>query len=102
MAENLKGTRVGIACYTEAEWQKLRAVAADRDALEETYAEWKHVDETGRRDLTAAGIVTEPVQVSVDELLAWCREHRCPLDGSARAAFASELLRRRYAEKRLW
>ncbi len=88
--------KVGVAWYAEAEWQRLRDVAADPETLEDTYAEWLKVFEKGVRDLAAAGVVAERVEVSVAELEEWCRQEGCELDGGARSAFASELLRRRY------
>jgi hypothetical protein len=88
--------RVGVAWYTEAEWHQLRHIAADPEELEPTYADWKRVAEAALRHLAAAGVLPEPIDVSVAALQAWCRQQGRPIDGDARAAFASELLRRRY------
>jgi hypothetical protein len=92
-----QGIRVAVAWYSPAEWQRLREIAADPDALEPTYGEWVVAAETAERDLAAEGLVLERVEISIDELQAWCREHHRPIDGSARAEFAAELLRRRYS-----
>lgn len=96
------GMRIGVAWYAEAEWEKLRQAAADPDTLETTYAEWELVYQEGRRGLTAQGILTERVEVKVDDLVAWCKRERRRLDSSARAAFVTEVLSVRYSEKRLW
>lgn len=88
--------KVGVAWYSEAEWQRLRQVAADPDALDATYADWLKGAEKTLRDLAAAGIVAERVDVTVTELRQWCEQQGRRLDGTARSEFASELLRRRY------
>jgi hypothetical protein len=91
--------KIGVAWYDEAEWQMLRDLAADPEALEESYAEWRAAFGEGVLKLAAAGLVTERVDVAVAELKAWCDEHKRPLDGAARAEYASELVRRRYATR---
>jgi len=88
--------RVGVAWYPESEWQTLRSVAADPETLEPTYGEWLAVFEKGLRDLAAAGVQPERVEVRVADLRAWCEAQHRKLDGAARAAFAAEALRRRY------
>jgi hypothetical protein len=87
---------VGIAWYTEAEWHQLRQIATDPDKLEPTYGEWLRTAEAALQRLAAAGVVPERIDVSVAALQAWCRQQGRGVDGSARADFASELLRRRY------
>ena len=88
--------RVGVAWYAEAEWGRLRQMAADPDVLESTYAEWLQVAEKGLRDLAAAGVLAERIHVKVADLQRWCEQEGRQLDGSARSDFAAELLRRRY------
>ena len=46
--------KVGVAWYAEAEWQKLRQVAADPEVLEATYADWLKVVEKSLRPPRAA------------------------------------------------
>ena len=96
MREPNNDMRVGVAWYDEAEWQRLRDVAADPGTLEPTYAEWLEVFEKSLRDLAAGGVVAERVDVRVAELQQWCEQEGHRLDGSARSDFAAELLRRRY------
>ena len=89
------GLKIGVAWYSEAEWERLRDLAVDSDMLEETYAEWRTVYESAVRKLAASGLAPEPVEVSVEELKAWCIARKRPLDASARAEFASEIVARR-------
>ncbi len=86
------GLKVGVAWYLEAEWDRLRELAADREMLEETYAEWRRVYEDGVHKLAASGLATEPVEVRVAELQAWCAARRRPFDANARAEFVSEIM----------
>ena len=87
--------KIGVAFYSETEWDRLRELAPDPEVLEETYAEWRKVYEEGVRKLAASGLVTEPVEVSVDDLQAWCADRKRPLDGKARAEFVSQLVMQR-------
>ncbi len=87
--------KVGVAWYAEAEWQRLRQVAADPEVLEATYADWLKVVEKSLRELAASGVVAERVDVTVAELQQWCEQEGCRLDASARSGFAAELMRRR-------
>ena len=89
------GLKIGVAVYAEAEWERLRQLAADSEMLEETYAEWRTVYESSVRQLAASGLATEPVEVGVDELQAWCTARNRPLDANARAEFVSEIMARR-------
>jgi hypothetical protein len=87
--------RLGIAWYAEAEWQRLREVAADPDELKPTYAEWLQGADQAARDLTALGMLVERVDIRVSELETWCRTHNRVLDGQARSEFVTEMLRHR-------
>ena len=92
------GLKVGVAWYRESQWQRLRQLSADPEMLEETYAEWAKVYEDGIRKLRTSGLVPVRVEIDVEELQAWCTAQKCPLDGSARAGFATEVLERRSKE----
>jgi len=80
---------VGVGWYTEKEWAKVKAAAADPERFEETYAEWVEVAEDALAKLRSAGIHADRCYVVAAELLAWCLAHGRPNDGPARAAFVS-------------
>ena len=97
MADDLSpGLKVGVAWYSEAEWERLRELAADPEILEETYAEWRSVYESGVRKLAASGLAPEPVGARRPRS---CKpgalSGNAPIDASARAEFVSEILMRR-------
>jgi hypothetical protein len=87
---------VGVAWYGPEQWSRLRKVADDPEALEETYAEWLAVAENAIRDLKKAGVSIEKVPIDTEELVAWCNANGRSINGEARAAFAGELLQRKH------
>jgi hypothetical protein len=88
--------RVGVAWYSESEWDKIRAIAADRDDLETTYLDWVRVFTKGMHTLAQAGVIAEPVAITAADLKAWCEKEGRGVDSAARSEFASLLLYRRY------
>jgi hypothetical protein len=90
--------RLAVAWYREADWPRLRAISVDRDKLEDTHADWLRMAEQNLAELAKAGLLAEPIEVTVEELEAWCQHRRREVDGSARAEFATELLRRKYSK----
>lgn len=87
-------TPVGIAWYERDQYPRLREVSADPEVLEGTYDEWLATAERTTAQLRAEGIAATPVRVDVEELVEWCGRQGVPVDGSARAGFAAEWIRR--------
>jgi hypothetical protein len=85
------GVAFGVGWYTEENWQKVKAAAADPDRFEDTYAEWVEMGEMSLRNLRATGINAEKTFVVAEELLAWCLAHNKSNNGAARAEFVSQL-----------
>ena len=85
---------LGIAFYSREEWEALRAVAPDADVLEETYDEWLTVYRSSVASLRAAGIRPKRVAIQLGQLQEWCRLNGRRPDAEARAAYASDVLRR--------
>ena len=71
------------------------AVASDRATLPDTHAEFEAIAEARFDRLRAQGADIEKVNISVAELVAWCRAQHCPVDMMARATFVAFLLERR-------
>jgi hypothetical protein len=91
--EDLRG--FGVPWFTAEDWPKLLAVAADRAALPDTFAEFEQIAGQRFNALRAQGAEIVKVTISVDELVAWCRAQRCPVDTTAWATFAAFILSRR-------
>jgi hypothetical protein len=98
-AKKLRGFDVrataGVAWYTEREWARVKAVAADPERFEATFAEWLTMAEDSLERMLRAGMLGERVLINADELLAWCEAQGRPNDAAARAAFVSDLMRSR-------
>ena len=87
---------VGVAWFRKEEWPKLLEVSTDRDELEKTHEEWLEFALASIIDLKAKGLRVEKVDVGVEELVAWCQARGVPVDGKARADFASFKLLKRH------
>ncbi len=85
-------TVIGCAWYRREQWERLRAVAADGDALHESYDAWLAEARKGIVQAALGGIQVK--RVDVEALICWCRAEGRPIDGAARAAYVSEELRR--------
>jgi len=91
-----KTMQVGVGWYTEAEWTKVKAAAADAERFEATYAQWVQMAEEALVNLQATGVFAERSYINASELLAWCLAHNRPNDGASRAEFVSEQARKNH------
>src|SRR3954468_24074140 len=82
--------RIGVGWYSEDEWTKVKAAAADPDRFEATYAEWLQMAEKALADLRAAGVDAQRSFILADELLPWCLAQGKANDARSRAQFVSE------------
>ncbi len=84
--------QVGCAWYTRAEWERLREIADNRGALDDTFDEWERGALAALAELAAMGRRVRKVPIDVDDLAVWCHQRERRLDGAARAAFVTHLL----------
>ncbi|HVO68840.1 MAG TPA: hypothetical protein VMT24_02275 [Aggregatilineaceae bacterium] len=93
----LEPTEIGaaIAWYREDQWERLREISADRDQLDDTYAEWVIKAEEVMKHLAAQGLSIEKVEIDLEDLQRWCEAQRMPVDSRARASYAAEKARER-------
>jgi hypothetical protein len=82
--------QVGVGWYTESEWARVKAAAADPERFEATHHEWLQLAEEALAKFLAAGIVARKEYIEANELLAWCLAHGKQNDAAARAQFVSE------------
>lgn len=82
-------TVVGVAWYRPEQWEKLRKISLDRSDLEKTHAEWLAIVAEKLLDFKQMGITPRPVEVDVDELAHWCKQHQRPVDAAARSEFVA-------------
>lgn len=86
--------QLGLAWYTREAWGRLREVADDIQALDETYEDWERGALAAIRDFQSAGRHIRKVPIDIDELLTWCRERNRRIDSAARAEYVTYLLQR--------
>ena len=98
-ASDQKRTLLGVAWYKRGDWERLREISSDRDALEDSYEEWLAHAEASLPKLARQGIEPVKIHIAIEELLRWCHSRECRVDGEARALFAADKLRE-LAQKR--
>ena len=84
---------VGLAWYEPSQWSRLLELADDRDALEDTYEQWRQSAANTMVTFATQGVILRPVAIDPDEVAAWCRERGRPFDGAARSEFTVESMR---------
>jgi hypothetical protein len=91
-----RGLIVGVAWYTPEQWQRLKLLADDAEALDDTYQDWlKNATDQVRR-LKGQGFQVVEVPIDVDEWVAWSQENGKALDGAARSEFTSRKVSDRF------
>jgi hypothetical protein len=83
---------VGLAWYSEQEWRRLRELADDVAALDDTYDDWLKQAERVIAELRSNGLVIVKVVLDVEAAAEWCASAGRPFNTAGRAAYAAELL----------
>lgn len=81
---------LALAWYSREAWERLREVADDVHALDDTYEAWERQALLAIRDLESIGRSIRKVPIGIDALLAWCHEHDRRNDSKARAEYAAQ------------
>lgn len=76
------------------QWELFRSVFAGDDELPASYDEWLHQSQGSVIRMTAAGFRVKRIEIDVEELVAWCRRNRRPVDVLAMMLFSCEVERR--------
>lgn len=85
---------VGVAWYRPEQWARLLEVSSDRADLEDTHEEWVSGAKQTLRNLLLEGINAVRVDVDVEELVEWSKQRGLNIDGSARAAYVADKVRK--------
>jgi hypothetical protein len=93
-----QGPIVGIAWYTPDQWDRLKLVADDSDALDDTHKDWLKNASGRLREFKQKGYQVVKVSIDIDEWVAWCQENGKVLNGAARSEFTSEKVSERFRE----
>lgn len=84
--------QLGLAWYTREAWERLRELADDREALDETFEDWERGALAVIRELESIGRQIRKVPIGIDALVSWCRERQRRIDSAARAGYVTYLL----------
>ncbi len=88
----MSGVFVAFCWYQREEWEKLKATAADQDALDDSYDEWKSNASRAIKDLRDDGQLIQKVKINIDQLDAWCEDNGLENNSAARSRYAGEML----------
>ena len=83
----------GLAWFTAEQWPRLMEVCPDGVTLGRDHASWLAQAEQDLAGLKAIGVTIRKVLVDVEDLTAWCRRNRRPVDADSRAAYVADQLR---------
>jgi len=73
------------------QWDLFRRVFAGDDELPASYDEWLRGSQDAVLQWTAAGFHIKRVEIDVEQLVAWCRRQRRPVDALAMMLFSGEV-----------
>ena len=84
--------QIGLAWYSREAWERLRAIADDREKLDDSFEEWERSALQAIGDLASVGRQVRKVPIDVDAYVTWCRECGCRLDSASRAEYVTQQL----------
>jgi len=84
---------IGIGWYSQQEWHKLKAIAEDSDALDDTYEDFLKNFAKAQNHMKKQKMKTKKVKIIVSDLVNWCAENELPINGKSRSEFVSQKLR---------
>jgi len=91
---------LGLAWFDRKQWQRLTEVAEDRNALDDTFEQWKQSALEAVRMIEREGQKVEKVHIEVESLVSWCKEKGLPVNGKSRAEYVTQMMRRRHGQAR--
>jgi hypothetical protein len=88
--ESQKRMVVCFAWYRPEQWQRVRDISPDADALENSYEEWLGLAEAKLAELRSSGVDVKKVDIDSEQLILWCNERGIEVNASARSRYAAE------------
>jgi hypothetical protein len=83
---------IGVCWYRQDQYDRFLASANDREALEDTWAEWQITAERTTRQYRARGLDVRKIEIDLDDLLAYCSVEDKPNTAATRAAYMVHLM----------
>lgn len=83
---------IGLTWYTEQSWAQVKATATDPECFEDTFAKWKAMAVTARREFQRSGVQAVECRIDPKDFFAWCAQNNQDNNATSRAEFVSEKL----------
>lgn len=80
---------IGIAWFQPEQWDRLVEISEDRDALDDSYEDWRENANGVIHQIRKSGNLVKKVKLDLEELILWCNEKGISVNGEARAEFIS-------------
>jgi hypothetical protein len=90
---------VGIAWYQQAQWNLLRQLDSNPEALDERYEDWLASANRTVATLRGEGLIVEEVPIDVEVVAKWAAKRGLPFNGEARSSYVADLLQQRSRRK---
>ncbi len=83
---------IGVTWYTEETWAQVKTSATDPERFEDTFAKWKAMAVSARREFQRSGVRAIECPINPQEFFAWCTLNAQENNATSRAEFVSEKL----------
>jgi hypothetical protein len=90
---------VGVTWYTEETWSQVKICATDPECFDESFAKWKALAVSARREFQRSGVQAIECLIIPEEFFAWCAGNGQENNAASRANFVAEKLTAAYEAK---
>lgn len=84
---------IGLAWYTEQNWQRVKEAALDKEDFDDTFLDWESGALAAWADFSQRGLNIVRWNVDADSLLAWCEKMNRPPSRKSIVEFVAHSLR---------
>ena len=93
-----KDLAIAFCWYQPDEWLKIRKLAIDADAQDDSYEEWKSNANKAIDNIRATGHNVVKIAMKAEEFSDWCSKNNTENNADARSKFAAMKLEKRKRE----
>ena len=87
---------LGIAWYDKTQWKKMKNVAVDASALDDSYEDWLKQADEFFNNFSQPGKTLKKVHIKIDELVDWCKRNDYAVNAGSRSKFTTYCLRQNH------
>jgi hypothetical protein len=84
---------IGVAWYRKEQWDTLKMVTDQPEAIEDTYEEWFENAKEMKKKLELSGITVNEVDIDLGDVLNWCRNKHVSVNSNSIAEYVAFRLR---------